>query len=273
MTHDDDLGFRSLARTIARTGKISLDAYKSRCIKRRIATRMRACGVRTYHDYEAVLSEQPDEWARLEAALTINVTAFYRNPETWRQLESVVLPELFVARQGRVRVWSAGCASGEEPYTLAILLAEIAKRVGGRSWLERVRIDATDIDEQSLARAQRAQYPASAFEDAPAAWKRRYSRAVDTEFALIDAIRAMVRIRRLDLTRETPPHPPYDLILCRNVVIYFDRPMQERLFDMFTEALRPGGVLVLGKVEVLWGSSKTRMDTVSVRERIFRRSA
>ncbi len=117
--HDDDVGFRSLTRTIA----ISLDAYKSPCIKRRIATRMRACGVRTFHDYEAVLSERPDEWARLEAALTINVTSFYRNPETWRQLESVVLPELFVARQGRVRVWSAGCASGEEPYTLAILLA------------------------------------------------------------------------------------------------------------------------------------------------------
>jgi chemotaxis methyl-accepting protein methylase len=270
---DDDLGFRSLTRTITRRGKLSLDAYKSPCIKRRIATRMRACGVQTYHDYEAVLSERPDEWTRLEAALTINVTSFYRNPETWRQLESMVLPELFVARQGRVRVWSAGCASGEEPYTLAILLADVAKRVGEPSWLERVRIDATDIDEQSLTRARRAQYPASAFKDAPAAWKRHYLRAVDTDFALIDVIRAMVRIGRLDLTREPPPRPPYDLILCRNVVIYFDRPMQERLLDIFTEALRPGGLLVLGKVEVLWGSSRTHMDTVDVRERIFRRSA
>lgn len=270
---DDDIGFRSLTRTIADQGRVSLDAYKSPCIKRRIATRMRACGVRTYPDYEAVLFERPDEWARLEAALTINVTSFYRNPETWRQLESVVLPELFLARQGRVRVWSAGCASGEEPYTLAMLMAGIAKQVGEPSWLGRVRIDATDIDEQSLTRARCAQYPASAFEDAPAAWKHDYLRAVDTDLALIDVIRRMVHIRRLDLTHETPPRPPYDLILCRNVVIYFDRPMQERLFDMFTEALRPGGVLVLGKVEVLWGSSRTHMDTVDVRERIFRRSA
>jgi chemotaxis methyl-accepting protein methylase len=234
---------------------------------------MRACGVRTFHDYEAVLSERPDEWARLEAALTINVTSFYRNPETWHQLESVILPELFVARKGHVRVWSAGCASGEEPYTLAILLADVATRIGESRWLKRVRIDATDIDAQSLARARRAQYPATAFEDAPPAWSSHYVRAADGSCTLVDAIRAMVHVRRLDLTRESAPCPPYDLILCRNVVIYFDRPMQERLFDMFSRALRPGGVLVLGKVEVLWGSSRTHLDTVDVRERIFRRSA
>src|SRR6185295_1508590 len=114
----DEAAFAALSRQIARTSGFTLEAYKDKCIRRRIAVRMRACGVHTYDDYRALLSRSPAEYERLRDALTINVTRFYRNAETWNLLRRTVLPELFDRPRIEVRVWSAGCASGEEPYTL-----------------------------------------------------------------------------------------------------------------------------------------------------------
>ena len=121
----DDAAFAALARQIAQTSGFTVEAYKDKCIRRRIAVRMRACGVHTYEDYRALLDRSPAEYERLRDALTINVTRFYRNAETWSLLRRTVLPALFDHPRVDVRVWSAGCASGEEPYTLAVLAADL----------------------------------------------------------------------------------------------------------------------------------------------------
>ena len=119
---------------------------------------MRACGVHTYEDYRMLLDRSPNEYERLRDALTINVTRFYRNAETWNLLRRDVLPALLDRRRGEVRVWSAGCSSGEEPYTLAMLAADHLDRAGRGDELARLTIDATDIDRASLDRAQAARY-------------------------------------------------------------------------------------------------------------------
>lgn len=246
--------FEALTEKISRERGISCGSYKDRCLKRRIAVRMRARGVHTYQDYGILLDRDAHEYQELLDALTINVTKFFRNAETWNALKPYV--EALAAARPTLRTWSAGCASGEEPYTIAVLLAEA--QVGGF-------IDATDVDRLSLERTRQAKYPDTAFTEMPAHLKHRYFR----DGQPLPMVRELVRVLAHDLTRESPPHPPYDLIVCRNVVIYFERKAQERLFQVFVDALAPRGVLLLGKVETLFGPARERLTLVDPRERIY----
>lgn len=273
MIVDDDAGFRALISHISDGAGLMLDAYKDKCLRRRLLVRMRACNAHTYAEYRSVLERRPEEWEKLKDALTINVTRFYRNPETWDRLRDGLLGELLVGRQGRLAAWSAGCSSGEEPYTLAMLCAEVAAAAGHPAWAERVRITATDIDRGSLERSAAASYPKAAFLEAPDWITGKYCDPDGENWRVREVIRRMVTVQRLDLTREAIPVATYDLILCRNVVIYFDRLTQERLFAQFADALVPGGILVLGKVETLLGAARERLALVDARERIFRRAA
>src|SRR5438132_924226 len=260
---------RELAPTITRARGLACDAYKDRCLRRRIGVRMRARGVHTFADYGRVLDADAREYDLLLDALTINVTKFFRNVETWRAL-APRLEALWRERQGRVRAWSAGCASGEEPYTVAIALAEAARATGQDALLARARVDATDIDRASLKRTRAAEFAEATFSEMPAELVRRYFTAEAPRRPLPE-LQGLVHVAKHDLTTEPPPDPPYDLIVCRNVVIYFDRPMQERLFAQFAAALSPGGILLLGKVETLFGPARHRLVLEEPRERIYRR--
>jgi chemotaxis protein methyltransferase CheR len=270
----EDRAFRALTDKITRARGICCDAYKHRCLKRRIAVRMRARGAHTFADYSRVLDQDAHEYDRLLDALTINVTKFFRNAETWTTL-APHLAEQWVARQGIVLAWSAGCASGEEPYTMAVALAEAARRTHHEAWLPRARVIATDIDRVSLERAAEARYPPQAFSEMPAELLARWIEppAPDGTRTPVAAIRERVTVQRLDLTHESPPAEGFDLIVCRNVVIYFDRPTQEALFQTFADALRPAGLLVLGKVETLLGPARERLRLESARERVYRKPA
>ncbi|HMH83677.1 MAG TPA: protein-glutamate O-methyltransferase CheR [Gemmatimonadales bacterium] len=269
-SEQDERGFRALTQKITRARGLACDSYKDRCLRRRIAVRMRARGVHTFDDYSRLLDHDAHEYDHLLDALTINVTKFFRNVETWRALEPR-LADLWTARRGEVRVWSAGCASGEEPYTCAVALAETARRLGQEELLPRARVDATDIDRTSLERTRAPQYPETAFTEMPPELVRRYFTAEPPRHP-VPELQRIVRVVKHDLTSEPAPAPPYDLVVCRNVVIYFDRPMQERLFSLFAEALAPGGVLLLGKVETLFGPARERLVLEEPRERIYRRA-
>lgn len=267
----DEAEFAELARKISRGSGVTLEAYKDKCVRRRIAVRMRACGVHTYADYRAVLDGSPAEYDRLRDALTINVTRFYRNAETWNLLRAELLPSLCASRGGELRAWSAGCSSGEEAYTLASLFAERFDRDGHPDQLQRVVIDATDIDRVSLERARAARYRAEGLAEMPPDLVRAYLEPEGPDYRVTERVRRRVFVRQLDLSREPPPRVGYHLICCRNVVIYFDRAMQERLFESLAAALVPGGYLVLGKVETLFGKTRDRLILVDPRERLYRR--
>jgi chemotaxis methyl-accepting protein methylase len=247
---------------------LACDGYKPNCLRRRLAVRMRARGVHTYDAYAEVLRRDATEYDRLLDALTINVTKFFRNREAWDTLATRFLPDLWTETRGRVRCWSAGCASGEEPYTLAVLLLEQARARGARA--DRCVVDATDLDPAVLERARAGAYRAAALDETPPDLAARYFTGADP-WVVREDVRARVRFLGHDLLREPPPGAPYDLITCRNVVIYFERPNQERLYHTFADALRPGGVLMLGKVETLVGKVRDRFQLEDIRERIYRR--
>jgi chemotaxis protein methyltransferase CheR len=269
----DEAAFTALTRKISREAGLTLDAYKDKCLRRRIAVRMRACGARTYAEYLALLDRDPREYEHLRAALTINVTRFYRNAETWNLLRRSVIREICATQDGEIRVWSAGCSSGEEPYTLAILIADHLEQQGTPERLRQVTVDATDIDRECLERAQSGRYRRDTLIELPPSLLTRYFESAGSECRVIERIRQRVTVRLADLSNEPPPRKNYHLILCRNVVIYFERAAQERVFANFADALTPGGFLVLGKVETLFGPARQRLTLLDPRERVYRRAA
>jgi len=266
----DAAAFAALTARIADRSGFRCDAYKERCLRRRIAVRMRATGTHTFEDYGALLDADGAEWERLVDALTINVTKLFRDAAAFDAAARLVVPPLWATPEPELRVWSAGAASGEEAYSLAALFHAYAEMRGETARLGRVRVLGTDIDRASLAAAQAGSYGESAFVDTPPAMRARYF-SPGYPAAVSDELRAMVRFERRDLLLEPPPPGPHHLIVCRNVLIYFDRDSQERLFAQFREALAPGGFLMLGKVETLLGDSRRGFAAVSPRERIFRR--
>lgn len=242
------------------------DGYKEHCLRRRIAVRMRARGLHTYADYAALLLTDAQEYQKLRDAVTINVSKFYRNPEVWRMVEHKVLPTLFAADRA-IRIWSAGCAGGEEPYSVAMLLREHARSTDQLNALARFDVLGTDIDRASLETAQRGEYGAFAFTDIPPAVRQAWFEPPHYT-QVKPEIRRAVRFETRDLIA-ADFDTGYDVIFCRNVVIYFERAVQEALFAKFHAALAPGGFLVLGKVETLFARSAALFTPVSQRERIF----
>jgi chemotaxis protein methyltransferase CheR len=265
-----DTEFAALTEKISRERGFGCASYKEKCLRRRIAVRMRARGVHTYGEYAAVLDRDTREYEMLLDALTINVTKLFRNWETFAAIADDVIPELWPAKDEYVRCWSAGCASGEEPYSLAILMHREAAQRRDEAALSRIMIVGTDIDRPSLKAAERGAFGEDAFADTPPAIRRRYF-APKAPHSLDPIVKALVRFEWRDLLHEPAPSGGLDLITCRNVIIYFDRASQEALFQRFFNALVPGGFLVLGKVETLLGPTRNQFVPVNPRERIFRK--
>lgn len=272
MTGDGEHPLAPLARRLEGTRLPPIAMYKERCLQRRVAVRMRACGVTTVGDYVTRLDHDPAELERLLDALTINVTAGFRNPEAWHRLDRE-LPTLPVAGNGPLTAWSAGCATGEEAWTLALLLARALVSRGHRLDTSSLRVDATDVDPAAVAAASAGRYPASAFADAPPGLLDGWTAPSGRLHVFSDRLRPLVRFEVRDLGRDLPPGSGYDLIVCRNVLIYFERSAQIRVLEQFAEALRPGGLLFLGKVESVLGAARRRFVPVDIRERLFRRAA
>ena len=264
-----DDGFRELVSQIEIRTNFQGKFYKEKCLRRRVAVRMRARGLGSIADYAALLESDPAEYDLLLDALTINVSKFFRNWEIWRAIDELVVPELFAARPGRRRLWSAGCAGGEEPYSLSILLHDWAARHGRERDLEDFHILGTDIDRRSLTVARRAEYSELAFGDTPPQVQERWF-SPGPPYRLDPSAMDGVSFEQRDLISGEPERQ-VALILCRNVIIYFDREIQEELFQRFYDSLLPGGFLVLGKVETLLGRPRSLVRPVSHRDRIVRK--
>lgn len=268
-TELDEAGFAALTEKIARERAFGCASYKEKCLRRRIAVRMRARGVHRFADYAALLDRDAVEYERLLDTLTINVTKLFRNWSTFDALSRLVVPILWEGAARPIRGWSAGCSSGEEPYSLAILFHRHAAERGEIANASRVQVLASDIDRPSLEAARRGHFADGAFADTPEELRRRYF-STRPPHEVAPEIRPLVVFERRDLIVDPPPAGMH-LIACRNVLIYFDRVTQESLFQRFYDALVPGGFLVLGKVETLLGPTRSLFAAVDPRERIFRR--
>lgn len=262
-----DEDFDAIRAVLLERRRFDLGSYKDNCIRRRIARRIRALGLERSALYVEVLRRNEDELDALMAALTIHVSQFFRNPGTFATLKGKILPEivrdaLFSGRR-EVRLWSVGCASGEEPYSLALLVEEMRPEVT-------VSILGTDLSEEILRRAREGLYDGLRLTELPAELRSRYFVPEGTGLRLQERIRSRVRFRRHDILAPTP-YPAADLILCRNVLIYFSRQEQEEILRRFAAALREGGWLVLGKAETLLGEARQLFAGEYPADRIYRR--
>src|SRR5581483_7053711 len=193
--------FDALTRKISRERGFGCASYKEKCLRRRIAVRMRARGVHSYADYARILDTDDAEYDRLLDALTINVTKLFRNWDAYASMAANVVPVLWHRETPSIRVWSAGCSSGEEPYSLAILFHRYAATSGMLAQLGRLDVLGTDIDRQCLAAAERGQFDEGDFSDTPDEIRARYFDATPP-FTVVPVIRSLVRFERRDLLSE-----------------------------------------------------------------------
>jgi chemotaxis protein methyltransferase CheR len=240
--------FESIKSLLYDVAGIKLNESKRDLVRSRLARRLRATGGGSLRDYVAFVQtpEGREELVEMIDALTTNKTSFFREDRHFDFLQ-----ELLGARDPSVgmTVWSAGCSTGEEPYTLAMLLAENRRERGGPP----SRILATDISGQALAKAQRGVYTAAIVQPVPPALRQKYLKRADVagSYEVGDDLRRLVRFSRLNLMGDWPMRGPFDAIFCRNVMIYFDAPTKERLVERFAGLLAPGGHLFVGHAESL----------------------
>jgi chemotaxis protein methyltransferase CheR len=232
---------------------------------------MRAKRALTAGEYSAALDTDPKEYDRLIRSLTVNVTKFFRNWDTYSLIDSTVVPALWERGEPETRIWSAGCSSGEEAYSIAILMHKQAAERNEHARLDGIRILGTDIDAECLGEAEHAFYADAALGDTPPALRERYFPQIAGMHTMLPEVRRMVGFEWNDLLAYAPPLEDVHLILCRNVIIYFEREAQDALFAAFHRVLAPGGFLVLGKVETLLGEARGLFTPVNARERIFRK--
>ena len=243
--------FRHVAELTKDVAGINLLPGKEGLVRARLARRLRARACASFADYLALVAADRthEELKEMVDALTTNKTSFFREAQHFDYLVEAVLPA--VAAEGRApRLWSAGCSSGEEPYTLAMVVRETMPA----HLADATRILATDISARVLARAGEATYGPEIEADVERARLRRhFASAGDGRWRVADPLRRMVRLARLNLMGAWPMRGPFDAILCRNVMIYFDKPTQAALVDRFWELLAPGGHLFVGHSESLTG--------------------
>lgn len=266
----EDAALTEISGILEARRNFSLSAYKDKCMKRRIAVRMRSCRCLDTAAYCTLLRQSEQEVDLLKKSLTIHVSQFFRNPSMYEKLRADVLPSLFQmagSAGGQLRFWSLGCAGGEEAYSLGIILREFFAPELLRTAVE---IRATDIDTEILQAAVLAEYGEDRLKGLPDNIKERYFIRKGPLRQLSNHVREMVSFHHQNIL-DADMFQPCHLILCRNTLIYFTRTEQERILHAIAGALPAGGILVLGKSETLVGETRTLFAKVCPIERIYRR--
>jgi chemotaxis protein methyltransferase CheR len=222
--------------------KIDLNAYKERQMKRRIDALITKRAVKGYDDYVALLKKDKGVFDEFVNYLTINVSEFYRNPEQWRTLEKEIIPELIEKFGNRLKIWSAACSTGDEPYSLVMVLAKFMP-------LSNIKIIATDIDKQVLDKARLGLYNAKSLQGLPKEYINEYFTKInDKSYQISDKVKRCVEFSQHNLLKDTYP-TNCDMIICRNVLIYFTEEAKEEVYRKFNTSLKKDGILFVGSTE------------------------
>jgi len=272
-SRSEEQAYGRLRDMVLAAGGIDLNRYKDRCALRRIAVRQRASGAADLRAYLTLVSRDPIERRQLVKALTIHVSQFLRNPSTFQAIQRDVLPAILAEKDRTgsraLRFWSAGCAYGEEAYSLALLLCETALEALGRY---SATIYGTDIEPECLRAAREGRYPAASIKSLPARWRQRYFAPAGVEYVVGPELRRLVHFKRHSVL-DPVPFGRIDLVVFRNVLIYMTDALQEQVLLRIHGVLNPGGYLILGKVEGVSGAAKEVFEAVNVPERIYRKRA
>jgi chemotaxis protein methyltransferase CheR len=234
---------------------LDLSGYKPHRVKRRTDMLLRKYNVASYQEYMKLINTDDKKKEEFLDKMTINVTEFFRNPEKWESLKKTHLPFLMKSGTGRLKIWSAGCSSGEEPYSMAITLEEIKAPAGST-------IIATDIDTGVLAKAKIGVYDERSFVSTPDTILRKYFKKIDEEtYEVLQNVKNRVQFKKHNMLQDTF-EKNLDLIVCRNVVIYFEAETKNTLYKNFVDSLRPGGLLFVGSTERIFNYRSLNLKTV-----------
>lgn len=239
---------------IFRLTAIDLSSYKERQMKRRIDALITKHGFKGYEEFVKAIEKDKALYDSFVAYLTINVSEFYRNPEQWKVLETVFLPDL-IKKTGQLKIWSAACSTGDEPYSLVMLLSRYLP-------LNKIKIYATDIDAQILDKARMGIYSDKSLAGLPSEFRDKYFKKInDKAFKIDDSIKKCVEFSRHNLLKD-PYLKDCDLIVCRNVLIYFTEEAKYEIFKKFNAALKKGGILFVGSTEQIIQAQELNFKSV-----------
>lgn len=233
---------------------IDLSLYKEGQMKRRLTSLYEKKGYKSFREYYQAIQGSHEVLSEFLDRMTINVSEFYRNYKRWEVLESKIFPSLLMSTR-KLKIWSAACSTGEEPYTLAMILSKFMP-------LSQINIIATDIDENVIARAKLGIYPERSLAEVPNDMKKKYFKQEQSGFYKIsDEIKRTVTFKKHNLLGD-PFDSGYDLIVCRNVLIYFTEDAKHILYDKFSQALKKNGVFFVGSTEQIFNPSKYSLETI-----------
>jgi chemotaxis protein methyltransferase CheR len=261
----ENIAFQKLKRLLHETVGLDCNCYRDDYLKRRFAVRLRATGTKTYSRYVRYLKKNSAELPLVLNDLTINFTSFFRDMDVYVYLEKTVLPRLF--NYPEVKIWSAGCATGEEPYSLAILVHRLQEKESSKC---KVTILASDLDDEALVKAAKGEYNRKQLKGLDESLIDKYFSNNGASYRVKDNIRRLIRFEKHDLMKPSL-HTSLDLILCRNVMIFFSRESQQQVHLNFYNALREWGYLVTGKSEILGGEASKRFLCTDVNCRVYQK--
>ena len=236
-----EFDYEYLKKEVLKMTQIDLNAYKERQMKRRIDTLIQKNNIQGYDKYVAVLKTDKERFDEFINYITINVSEFYRNPEQWKFMDEKVFPKLIERFGKNLKVWSAACSTGDEPYSLVMALSKHIP-------LNQIKIYATDLDKTVMAKAKVGLYDAKSIAGVPDEFKKKYFTPVGPSFKISDEIKARVEFHEHNLLKDKYP-TDYNLILCRNVIIYFTDEAKDEVFKKFYDSLKKGGYLFIGSTE------------------------
>ena len=242
-----DRDYQVFIRKIKQKTGIDLSLYKETQMKRRLKSLYEKLGYCSFTDFFRGIDRDKEVLYAFLDRMTINVSEFYRNRQRWEVLEQKVLPVL-LEQNSNLKIWSAACSTGEEPYTVAMILSKFLP-------LSRIKIYATDIDENALQKAKLGVYTERSLEEVPSEMKRKYFRKEQGHYIISDEIKRTVTFRKHNLLAD-PYEKNYDLIICRNVLIYFTEEAKDLIYRKFSASLRKGGVLFVGSTEQIFNPSQ-----------------
>ncbi|MBB6690170.1 protein-glutamate O-methyltransferase CheR [Cohnella xylanilytica] len=248
----EDEDFARFVADIRRTTSIDLSQYKETQMRRRLTTLRLKHGFNDFASYFAALSADAKLRNEFLDRMTINVSEFWRNPNRWQVLKDKFFPEM-IKQTNRLQVWSAACSTGEEPYTLAMILDRLGV-------LDSSSILATDIDEGVLAKAKEGVYLERSLRDVPPDFARAYFKPEDGAYRVADKLKRAIRFQKQNLLLD-PFGERFDLIVCRNVMIYFTEEAKATLYAKFAKALKPGGLLFVGSTEQIFSPGQYGLET------------
>jgi chemotaxis protein methyltransferase CheR len=248
----EDQDYGQFIRSVKISTGIDLSQYKETQMKRRLTTLRNKRGFDTFAEYYQAIMKDRALMNEFLDRLTINVSEFWRNPNRWEVLEKKLLPELIRQRGPRLKCWSAACSTGEEPYTLAMILAELGV-------LAQCQIIASDIDEGALDKAKQGVYPEQSVRDVPPHYLATYFTAEGGSYAVSSTLKKAVRFEKKNLLAD-PFDTEFDLIICRNVIIYFTEEAKLELYRKFSRSLRPGGLLFVGSTEQIFSPGNFQLE-------------